>query len=138
MRLDIILADAAESADGKAYILGAGWSTQTGPAPMAVVIFTEVPWDRTNQRMRILLELLDGDGQPVSLPGPSGPQPLRVEGEMEAGRPPGLARGTPVTLVPLTMTFGPLPLDPGRYVWRVSVDEHTEETWQRSFTRVAG
>src|SRR5690606_30600233 len=45
VRLDIILADAAQAADGKAYLLGAGWSMTggDGATTMAVVIFLEVP-----------------------------------------------------------------------------------------------
>lgn len=139
MRLDIILADAAQAVGGKAYLLGAGWSMTggEGPTSMAVVIFLEVPWDQTGRKIPFRLELLDADGQPVDAPGPAGPQHLIVDGEVEAGRPADLPHGTPVALQPLTITIGSLPLDPGRYVWKVSLDGESREEWQRGFTKVA-
>ncbi len=138
MRVDIILADAAQSSDGKVSLLGGGWSIcGPGPMPMAVVIFIEVPWDQTNEPFEFALELFDADGQAVMLPGAEGMELIRVEGQLEAGRPPGLLHGTPVVLPPQSIQFGPMPLDPGRYVWRFSIDGETKETWQRGFTKTA-
>lgn len=134
IRADVILADYVDTAGGKAAIIGGGWSVRIGVGPMAVVIFLEVPWDLTNQKMAFVLELLDQDGNVVLLPGPTGAQPFHLAGGVEAGRPPGLPHGTPMALPPVGINIGPLPLGEGRYVFRFSLDGHTEETWQRSFT----
>ncbi|HKY15828.1 MAG TPA: hypothetical protein VJM33_12965, partial [Microthrixaceae bacterium] len=115
MRADILLADSAQSVNGKAYLLGAGWSVQQGPGPLAVVIFIEVGWDETDRRIPWQLTLEDADGSIVNLPGPAGPQPFQIAGEIEAGRAPGAAVGSPLTLPPLTVNLGPLSIEPGRY-----------------------
>lgn len=138
MRLDIILADAAQAVGGKAYLLGAGWSMTRGDGAtsMAVVIFLEVPWDQAGRQVSFRLELQDADGQHVLVPGPAGPQALIIDGQVEAHRPPDLPHGTPIALQPMTITFGSLPLDPGRYVWTVSLDGESREEWQRGFTKM--
>ena len=46
---------------------------------------------------------------------------IEIDAEFEVGRPPGLAPGTPIDAV-LTMPFGNIPLDAGRYEWRLLVD----------------
>ena len=38
---------------------------------------------------------------------------------------------------PLAVNFGPLPLEPGRYQWKFTVDGESEPTWSRSFTKVS-
>lgn len=145
MRVDILLADAAQTdgQHGKAHILGAGWSVSlAAPSPMAVVVFLEVGWEESNREFRWQLELLNQDGRRVELPGPAGPQQFVVEGTLEAGRPPGIPEGTPIALPPLSINVGPLPLEAGRYEWRVSIAEprgemRSEETWHRAFTKVS-
>ena len=95
----MMLADSAQEVGGKLYILGGGWSiTGPDPVPMAIALKLEVPWDRTNVQHKLLLELLDEDGEPVMVPGPEehGEVPLQVTGEFEAGRPPGIKPGTPI------------------------------------------
>ena len=90
MRVTIMLADAAQEAGGKLYILGGGWSV-TGPEipPSAVAMKIDVPWDQANVRHTWMLELVSEDGVPVEIEG----QPVRLEGEFEVGRPPGAAPG---------------------------------------------
>jgi hypothetical protein len=41
------------------------------------------------------------------------------------GRPTGLPEGTPLD-APLVVSFGPLPLQPGRYEWRLEIEEWVE------------
>src|SRR4051794_8751417 len=98
VRATLLLADSAQVADGKLYILGGGWNiTGPTPVPLALAILVEIPWDRTNERHRLRLELLDADGQPVTVPQPDGTEvPLVVEGEFEVGRPTGLRPGAPI------------------------------------------
>jgi hypothetical protein len=132
----MLLADAAQVSEGKLYILGGGWSVSRGPGPMAIAIKVEVPWDQANRPHSWVLELLSEDNEPVSFPTPEGSQTLRIEGNLEVGRPPALKPGTPLD-VPLALTIGPLPLRPGRYLWRLTIDEETKEEWRLAFTREA-
>lgn len=137
MEAVLILADAAQvDPGGKAHMIGAGW-TVTGPdmPPQAVVALIDVPWDATNQPHRIELRLLDADGQPVQVPGPTGePQPLRLDQTVEVGRPPGVPSGTEIK-VPLAINLGPgLPLTPGqRYRWQLDINGETREHWSAAF-----
>ena len=66
----MLLCDAAEASEGKLFILGGGWTiTGPGPSPSAVALLIEVPWDQANHRNKLVLELLNEDGQPVIQPG---------------------------------------------------------------------
>ena len=141
MRVTMMLADSAQEVGGKLYILGGGWSiTGPDPVPMAIALKLEVPWDRTNVKHSLLIELVDEDGNPVLVPGPEEEHvPLQVTGDFEAGRPPGIKPGTPIDSA-LAVNFGPLPLEPGRrYQWRLSIDGESDEDWTLGFsTRPAG
>lgn len=139
MRVDIVLADYAQvdAQAGKVSLIGGGWSISPAePIPMAVVVFIEVPWDETNQPKQWRLDLLTADGQLVELAGPAGPATVTVDGQLEAGRPTGLQHGTPIMLPPLAVNVGPLPLDAGRYEWRFTVNGRSEDTWNRTFTKL--
>ena len=91
MKLTMLLADAAQVAEGKLYILGGGWS-MTGPSevPSAIAIKIEVPWDQANRQHHFVLELFDGDCQSVKM----GNDAVKIQGQFETGRPAGLAPGT--------------------------------------------
>jgi Family of unknown function (DUF6941) len=136
----ILLCDAAEAVNGKLYILGGGWSV-TGPAlsPSALAVKLDVPWTHANRKIPVLIELVDGDGQPFTVQDPLGePQPVRVGVEVEVGRPPGLLPGTPLDAT-LAFNIPPLPLVPStRYAWRLTVDGETKEHWRASFTTRGG
>jgi len=126
MHVTMLLADAAQVADGKLYILGGGWSmVGPAPAPMAVAAKLSIDSHELGREMHWELFLEDADGHPVLLDTPQGPMPLEVRGELRAEPLPGLRAGTPVDL-PLVINFGPFPLTPdARYVWRLVVDgEH--------------
>jgi hypothetical protein len=136
VKVTMMLADAAQEVGGKLYILGGGWSiTGPGAAPMAIALKIEVPWDRTNEKHSLLLELLDEDGVPVLFPGPDDEQvPLQVSGDLEVGRPVGIKPGTPIDSA-LAISFGPLQLDAGRrYQWRLAIDGETDEDWVLGFS----
>ena len=68
VRVNLLLADAAQVADGKLYILGGGL-TAVGPRPqpMGVAIRIEVPWDRANVSHEWRIDLLDEDGHPLMI-----------------------------------------------------------------------
>ena len=135
MKITIMLADFAQAVNGKLYIMGGGWSlTGPLPSPSAIAIKVEVPWNDTNRKHSLKLELLDGDYRPVSAPTPDGQAPVAISGEFEVGRPPGMMPGTPID-IPFAFNLPPFPLEPGRrYVWRVSVDGKAEDDWEVAFS----
>lgn len=124
----LILCDAAQTdgMTGKVHMLGAGWTVTASPtSPHAVALMIKVPWDRTNQKLKVRVELLDDDGHAVTIPGPTKPQPILNESELEVGRPAGIAPGSTLSAV-LAVNVASLPLPPGRYEWRATVDHHTQ------------
>jgi hypothetical protein len=135
LSVTMLLADAAQVADGKLFVMGGGL-TAVGPRPqpLAIALLISVPWDRANIAHRWVLELLDEDGHPV--PDPS--QPVLVGGRFEAGRPAGLKPGTPLC-VPLAINFATLPLQPGHsYVWQLRIDDRSRPEWRAGFHVRAG
>ena len=133
MKLTMLLADAVQAVNGKLYVLGGGWSvTGPEPAPSALAIKIDVPWDEANRKHRFKLALVDEDGRGVTVPGTQAP--VEVAGEFEAGRPAGLRPGTSLDVV-LAINIGPLLLEPGaRYVWRCWVDDQTRQEWEVGFS----
>ncbi|MFE2427240.1 DUF6941 family protein [Streptomyces sp. NPDC059373] len=119
----LILCDAAqaEPATGKIHMLGAGWSQTSSPtAPMGLAVLIKVPWDRANEKITMLFSLLDSDGQPVAVQTPAGPQAISSQGQLEVGRPPGLAHGSSID-ASFALNVSPLPIPPGRYQWRLDL-----------------
>lgn len=135
MKVTMMLADAAQAAEGKLNVLGGGWSiTGPQPCPSAIALLIEVPWDRCNAEHKFRLELVDSDGNPVFVPTPTGDAPQVIEGGFEVGRPPGVKPGTPMS-VPLAINMGPQPIPPGgRYEWRLTVDGEAREDWTLPFS----
>jgi hypothetical protein len=122
----VLLADFAQVADAKLYLLGAGL-TAIGPQsqPVAVAILLQIPWDRANISHSWLLELLDEDGAPM----PDAHNPLSVGGNVETGRPVGARPGTPLQ-VPIVVNFTALPVQTGgTYLFRLSIDSATAPGW---------
>jgi hypothetical protein len=132
MKATLLLADAAQAADGKLYVLGGGWSvTGPGPAPMAIALKLDVPWDQTNARHRWRLELIDGDGTQVQV---QEGQPVEIEQEFEMGRPPGIKPGTPLDFV-VAINIPALPLEPGgQYAWQLTIDGESRDDWRLAFS----
>jgi hypothetical protein len=126
----LLLADSAQVADGRLFILGGGLGeVGPGPQPMAIAMLLDVPWDQANAAHDWKFELLDEDGTPVLYDD----QPILVGGQFEAGRPDGLTPGTPIP-VPLAINFTALPVEPGRrYVWRLAIDDTSEPGWALTF-----
>jgi hypothetical protein len=127
----LLMADSAQIADRKLYILGGGISIiGPRPTPIAVAMLVKVPWALAGKRHEWALELLDEDFSPVM----TGERPLLVSGTFEASRPDGLQPGIPLD-VPLAINFTALPVQPGsRYTWRLSIDGTSEQGWQHSFS----
>jgi hypothetical protein len=135
MKVTMLLADSAQAVNGKLYILGGGWSiTGPQPAPSAIAIKTDVPWNEANARHELKLALLTEDAQPIMVPTPTGDRAVELSSEFEVGRPPGLRPGIDLD-VALAINIGPLPLPPdGRYVWRCWINGETEEDWRVVFS----
>lgn len=130
-QVTMLLADSAQVADGKLFVLGGGLANiGPQPQPMALALLIDVPWSRANIEHGWMLELLDEDGGPVLHEG----LPVLVQGTFEAGRPAGQTPGTPLT-VPLAINFSALPVEPGRsYLWRLAIDDTSEPDWTRRFS----
>lgn len=131
----MLLADSAQVADGKLYVLGGGWSV-TGPAPTpsAVAIKVSVDSHEFNSSHHWELFLEDADGEPVRFETPEGLQIIEVRGDFAATAPDDVPVGTPVD-VPIAVNFGPIPLaDSSRYTWRMVIDGETLPGGLVSFT----
>lgn len=136
MKAVILLADAAQSESGKTHALGLGWNVTGLPTPpMALVVLIDVPWNETNTKHKLTIDLVDADGKVVSLgQGPLGAETLHLEAEFEAGRPPGIPPGSPIRSE-LAINIGPgLPLVPGQnYEFRMKINGKSTDSWLASF-----
>lgn len=115
----MLLCDSAQSIGGKLYILGGGWSILRMIEPragMALAVKLAIPWSRANERLPIEAVLITDQGEGVEQDG----QPVRAEGELEVGRPPGLRPGTPLDAT-FALNFQGLELAAGGYVWELRV-----------------
>lgn len=133
VKATLLLCDFAAVAEGKINILGAGWTVTSHVTNHAVAVLLDVPWDRTNALMTIQLELKEQDGHAVIQHGPAGPVPVRVDGEFEVGRPPGLHPGSSIPVpfafpVSLQLTAG------ARYYWEFGVNGTTQDDWILPFS----
>lgn len=135
-RITLMVADAAQVSDGKLHILGGGWQfIGPQPSPYAVAALVSVPWTETNRPHTLSIALYDSDGKPIKVginPDGSDAQPLVMSAKFEVGRPPGFRQGTPLN-IPFAFTVGPLPLNPGRYVWAAKLDDLEREDWKLAF-----
>ena len=90
MRVEwIIMADSAEVVNGKLYLMGGGWDqlvvNQQFPTQqnISIAVSFSVGWDETNMRQPMEIRIEDMEGKQLA----------RVNGEIEAGRPRGIAPG---------------------------------------------
>ena len=120
MEVTLLLCDFAEAVNGKLYVMGGGWNVLFAPGQpvsMSVAAIIAVPWDQTNRRHELSLDLLDVDGAPIEIEG----QEITVTGEFELGRPPGVKPGTTFN-APFVWTFAGLALGEGNYEWKLNID----------------
>jgi len=86
----LILADSAQIVGNKLFLLGGGWDVLTVASGFpvqqrcAVAASYRVPWNETNERHNVEIEVGDDDGQVLA----------KVGGQVEVGRPAGIAPGT--------------------------------------------
>lgn len=119
-QITVFLCDAAESVNGKLYILGAGWSQTLAdqPANMSLAMKLLVPWSRANETFTVRASLVDEDQeQPVDV----GQGEIMGEAGVEVGRRPGLRQGTPLD-ASFVFPFQGLVLPQGGYVWKIEIN----------------
>jgi hypothetical protein len=135
MNVTMLIADSAQVADGKLYILGGGWSvTGPEPVPSAVAIKVAVDWHEFNSPHHWELILEDADGKLVQFETPEGTQTIEVRGDFSTRTPDDVPQGTPVD-VPIAVNFGPIPLAPAsRFTWRLVIDGESLPGASVSFT----
>ncbi len=89
----LTVANHAEAINGLLYLSGAGWTDMFRPAPaggqiplnyFGIAVAILVSWNETNQRHHIVLRIESSDGKEV----------MKIEGDIEMGRPPGAAPGS--------------------------------------------
>jgi hypothetical protein len=131
LRVNMILGDFAQVAEGKLTVVGGGWTfIGPGPANFGIGIVIEVPWHAANQRHHCVLELRDADGVVFTLPDGNLAQ---VQADVEVGRPPGHPAGASLN-APLALNLFGVPLVPNsRYEWVLSIDGHGEPDWRLGF-----
>ena len=90
MRVEwLILADYAEIVGGKLYLMGGGWdvlNVNTGfphVRPVGLAAAFSVPWNETNERRNVEIDIQTEDGQSVG----------KMGGQFEVGRPAGIKQG---------------------------------------------
>lgn len=100
---------------------------------ISLAVLVHVPWNQANQKITYALELHAQDG-PFVVDGPNGEQvAIGGAGEFEVGRPAGHLQGAPLD-VPLAFNLGQLRIPAGRYVWRLTINEETNENWTIPFS----
>ena len=88
-----MLADyACVTPDGKITTVGGGWQyTGPDPVPFAVALLIDVPWNETNKKHKVRMDLIDSDGNGVTPLGDN--EPKWIEMEFKVGRQPGSRPG---------------------------------------------
>lgn len=127
IRVSLLLCDAAQVVADKLYVLGGGWSylwlgEPGAPFSMALAVDLAVPWELGNRPLAVQFRLLSEDNEEVA----AGPDevPVRVEGQVVAGRGPLARPGTDLKVL-LALSIPPLVLEPGGYVWVMSIDNES-------------
>lgn len=133
-RIDcFLIADSAQIADGKLFILGGGWerlTVQSLPVTRSMDLATRVivPWTETNQPLTFELQLVTEDGEGL-LNSPATPS-------VTVGRPAHLREGSDQS-VPLVLKVNGVSLKAaGRYAFILSFGG--EEVARTAFEVVVG
>jgi uncharacterized protein DUF6941 len=119
MEVTMLLCDRAQVAEGKLFVLGAGWNVVGAgfPFPCEVAVLIEVPWTATNEKHDFVLTLRNEDGELVDRGDGNG---IEIQGQFEVGRPPGVKPGSAINQN-MVFKFGMLQLPPSGYVFEFSM-----------------
>lgn len=125
-----LIADYADIANGKLYLMGGGWETyhvKELPARirMACVVGLSVEWDETGQRIPVHIRIEDEDGHRLA----------GIEGGLRAERPESIPAGSR-QLKQMAANLAMQIQNPGGFRVQVSAGENGEATWSIPF-RVA-
>lgn len=127
----LCLANHVEAINGLLYIVGGGWTDHHRPprqpngqptiSHVGIAVMVRIPWNETNRPHRFLVEIQDLDGGSF----------MKVEGDLNIGRPPFLKPGTSqhaCLAINTESTF----IRAGAYVLRglLNGDEQTLRTWE--------
>jgi hypothetical protein len=113
----LILADRAESVNGKLYLMGGAWD-QIGvidfakPVTFSIALGILIPWNATNQDHKLQVHLVDEDGTRL----------FTMDGGMRAGRPPQLPQGGAQHNV-LAITVAAVLSKPGEFTVEASINQ---------------
>lgn len=118
-----MLANHAEVQANLLYAMGMGWNLiGPAPSPFAIAALIEVQWDETNRPLRLVLDIVDVDGQAFQVATPTGDRPFEIAADINVGRPPDAPPGT-TFVVPVAANVQAVLFQPGRqYVVRASVN----------------
>jgi hypothetical protein len=149
VKVSVVLADRGtpNQATGTLNLLNAGWSVtvlQAAPpgSPQAgllltaahvVAVFFELEPRHLNRQIELVLELLTEDSRPVELPGPAGPQAMRIQTIINVPSPAGLPPATPGTGNTMLEMFPGLPVGIGAYIWRATLAGDAEHAGEARF-----
>lgn len=147
MKVVVLLADKGTQspAQGTLNLLNVGWmrTTLQPPDPLmggmvltpphAVAIFFEVEPRHCNHPIPLLVDLVTDDGHLVEVPGPAGPQAMRIEQSVTVPSPGGVPTGSPGVGNTLVEIGSGIPLAPGTYEWRISLAGEHEAHWNARF-----
>jgi hypothetical protein len=133
-KVTLMLAQAAQAANGLLNVLGAGWTVIGPGTPFAIAGIIEMPWEAAGVQHRFMFELLDDQGKPVVGQTPEGDEePVRIGGGFDLAPNPGIKKGTPLSM-PIAINLPPPQLEAGaRYEWRLEIDGETHEDWRLGF-----
>jgi hypothetical protein len=139
VRATLLLAEAVQVAEGKLYILGAGWSQiGAGPSQMGVAILLEFTSAEANGSHHFELFLTDDQFQPVSTDSTAGEVPIEVRGDANVALPEGYDSRLPVPW-PIAVNVPGLNLEANSgYQWNLIVDGETDPEWILPFRTTPG
>ncbi len=131
INVNLMLCDAAQSVQGKLFILGGGLATiGPGRQPLAIALHFEVPWDQTDRAINWSVRLLDEDARAVLIDD----KPVVIQGAFTPHRDDNATPGTPMG-VALAINVSPLPLPTGRsYMFVLEIDGETKPDWRVRFS----
>lgn len=127
----LCLANHVEAINGLLYMVGGGWTDHHRPpqqpngqptiSHVGIAVMVRIPWNETNRPHRFLVEIQDLDGGSF----------MKVEGDLNIGRPPLLKPGTSQHAC-LAINAETVFQRTGAYVLRgvLNGDQETMRTWE--------
>ena len=116
--------------------LGPGLGTAAAPlltGPQVVVVLIEAELAMCNRSLTLEIELLTEHGEIVEVPGPAGPQAVRLEQSLMVPSPSGVPTGFPGRATAMMELPTGLPLSAGIYRWQARVNGKEEDDWSAHF-----